>query len=50
MTKVRITLDVDDEYADPDHEMGITNEAYEELLRKLSWLGDDIEVELAGDG
>lgn len=47
--KVRITLDVADEYADPDHEMGVTREAYERIIDMLRWLGDDIDVELAGE-
>lgn len=45
--KVIITMEVDDDYADPDHEMGVTNEGYELLLRKLGSLGDDIEVRRA---
>lgn len=47
--KVRITLDVDDDYADPNHEMGVTSEGYERIIDSLRWLGDDINVELAGE-
>lgn len=43
--KIRVTfvLDDDDENADPQHEMGITNACYEHLLKVIP--GDDIDVE-----
>lgn len=53
MTKVLITVEVEDEHADPDHPCGLTNEAYERLTSygdhgapPLTWLGeiDDVEV------
>ena len=47
MSKITITLDIDDEYADPLHEMGVTNEGSELILRLLSSIGFDIEVERA---
>lgn len=43
--KVIITMEIDDEYADPDHEMGVTNEGYELLVSRLGALGTDVEVE-----
>lgn len=45
MTKIRITMDVDDEYADPDHEMGITEQGYQEISDALSSYGDDIDIQ-----
>jgi hypothetical protein len=47
MSKIVITMEVDDDYADPDHEMGVTNEGYEEIIRRLSAVGYDIDVERA---
>lgn len=44
MTTIQITMDVDDEYADDSHEMGITEEAYERLIHALVGFGDDIDV------
>lgn len=48
--QVIITLEVDegDECAEPSHEMGITNAAYERLTgypSPLSWLGEVTNVE-----
>lgn len=51
MTKIAIHVEVDDgdPSADPDHYMGITNEAYERLSGfgpgSLSWLGEVQDVE-----
>lgn len=46
--KIRITMDIDDEYADPTHPMGVTNDGYELLVARLAALGaDDIRVEQA---
>jgi hypothetical protein len=51
VTKVAIIVEVDDEHADADHPMGITNEAYEKLTGvdgtrpSLSWLGEVQDVE-----
>lgn len=42
--KIHITMDVDEEYADPDHEFGVTEEAYVDIISALSAFGDDIEV------
>jgi hypothetical protein len=42
--KITITMDVDDEYADPGHEMGVTEEGYVLIVNRLSSVGDDIDV------
>jgi hypothetical protein len=48
MTFVTITVDVEDEHADPDHPLGLTNEAYERLTDPMSsplgWLGEITDV------
>lgn len=43
---IELEIDEDDDYADPSHAMGVTNEAYERLTgidsehpNPLSWLG-----------
>lgn len=43
-TKVTITMEIDDDYADPEHWMGVTNEGFELLFRALSPYGDDIDI------
>lgn len=45
--KVQITMDVDSEWADPDHQMGVTSEAYERIIDALNAFGDDIDIEKA---
>lgn len=42
--KIQITfeLDEDDEYADPGHEMGVTEAGYEYIVDRL--FGDDFHV------
>lgn len=44
--KIQITfvLDDDDEYADPNDDMGVTEEAYMLIMDSLSF-GDDIQIE-----
>lgn len=42
--KIQITMTVDDEYADPGHEMGITESAYEDLSDALGNFGEDIDI------
>jgi hypothetical protein len=42
--KIIITMDVDDEYADSTHEMGVTSEGYEAIMHALMGIGDDIDV------
>lgn len=44
MSRVVITMEIDEEYADPDHEMGVTEEGYTALVRALAGFGDDVEV------
>lgn len=48
MPRITITIDIDDEYADPAHDMGVTNDAYDMLLAMLAPYGDDITFK-AGD-
>lgn len=42
--KIQITIDLDDDYADPDHESGVTAEADEELMEALMAFGTDIQI------
>jgi hypothetical protein len=42
--KIRITMEVADEYSDPDHDMGVTEAAYEEIVDALMGYGDDVEI------
>ncbi len=45
MSKITITMEVDDYFADDEHETGVTNEGYEKLIRILGGFGFDVEVE-----
>lgn len=47
MSKITITMDLDDEYADPDHKMGVTEEGYEGISEALSGFGTNIDVSAA---
>lgn len=49
MTKIRITMVLADEVADPDHSTGLTNEAFEDIFGALSSFGYDIEIERLSD-
>lgn len=42
--RIAITIEIYDANADPDHEMGVTTEAYEGIVSSLDWLGDDIQL------
>lgn len=42
--KIVISMDLDDDYADPDHPMGITEDAYMQLTDRLCDMGDNINV------
>jgi hypothetical protein len=42
--KIYIIMDVEAEYADPDHPMGVTNEGYEAIVDALISIGGDIDV------
>jgi hypothetical protein len=46
--KIRITMEVDEEYADSDHAVGITEEAYLGISEALSDYGMDIDIEKVG--
>ena len=43
--KIRITMNVDPEYAHPGHPMGVTEEGYNAICDALAGLGENIEVE-----
>lgn len=45
--KIQITMNLDDVYADPGHEMGITEEGYDAINEALGELGTDIDVRKA---
>ena len=42
--KIVITMDVDPQYSDAGHAMGVTEEGYERLCAALGELGTDIGV------
>lgn len=42
--KIVITMDLDDGVADPEHPMGVTEAAYEQIIDMLSQLGGHIDV------
>jgi hypothetical protein len=42
--KIRITMQVDDEYADPEHDMGVTEDAYLGISDVLAPFGDNVEI------
>lgn len=42
--RIIITMDLDDDYADPHHEMGVTEEGYEEIIDAIGHLGTDIAI------
>ena len=46
--KILITMEVDPEYADEGHAMGVTEEGYDKINEGLSEVGTDIEVSRAG--
>ena len=45
--KIIITMNVDPDYADPEHPMGVTEQGYDRITEALAELGTDIEVEQA---
>lgn len=47
--KITITMDISDELADPGHSMGVTEEAYNELMDALGQFGQDIDVKSDGE-
>lgn len=42
--KIYITLEVDDEIADPDDETGVTSEAFDRLFDALMHFGTEIDI------
>lgn len=45
--KIIISMDIDPEYADPGHKMGVTEQGYELISAALDPLGTDIDVRRA---
>jgi hypothetical protein len=43
--KIRITMDIDPEYADAGHPTGVTGEGYEKITGLLGQVGENIDVE-----
>jgi hypothetical protein len=48
--KIAITMDLDDDYADPVHPMGVTEAGHDAIMDALGVFGGDISIERAGDG
>jgi hypothetical protein len=42
--KIRITMTIDSEFADTDHEMGVTEAGYDIICDRLGDMGTDIDV------
>jgi hypothetical protein len=42
--KIRIVMDIDDSYADPGHDMGVTEEGYLGITDALADYGDNVEI------
>lgn len=42
--KIIISMNLDSEYADPEHPMGITEAGYEMLTDLLSNMGENIDI------
>jgi hypothetical protein len=42
--KIRITMVIDAEFADPEHAMGVTEEGFDAICDALDELGHDIDV------
>lgn len=42
--KIFISMEVDDDYADPNDSTGVTEEGFNEILDALMHLGDDIKI------
>lgn len=44
MSKIRITMEIAEEFSDPEDHTGVTNEAFMDLMDVLSSFGDDIDI------
>jgi len=44
---VTIEINIDDELADPDHDTGLSEQTYDEVMQALMPLGSDIEIRRA---
>jgi hypothetical protein len=42
--KITITMNIDDEYADPGHKTGVTEAGHDAITDALAEFGDDIDV------
>jgi hypothetical protein len=42
--KIRITMDIDPEYADDSHAMGVSEEGYEVVSDLLGQVGSNIDI------
>jgi hypothetical protein len=42
--KITITMEIDPEYADPGHDMGVTEAGYNAICDALGGLGTNIDV------
>lgn len=47
MGRIVITMNLDPEFADEGHEMGVTEAGYEQIVDMLGCIGDDIDVRQA---
>jgi hypothetical protein len=43
--KIKITMEIDPDWADSTHNMGVTAEGYERIVDALNAFGDDIDIE-----
>lgn len=44
-TRIRITMVVDDDFADPGNAAGVTEEGYDRIIDALNSFGEDIDIE-----
>ena len=45
--KIQITLDVDDEIADPADDTGLTEEGHDEVFEAVAQFGSNVEIKRA---
>lgn len=45
--KIQITMDVDGDYADPGHKMGVSEAGYDAITGALAEFGENIDVQAA---
>jgi hypothetical protein len=44
VARIKITMDVDIDWADSGHSTGVTNEGYERIIDALNAFGEDIDI------